>query len=472
MQYKIDIERKVNTEVLVAGGGIAGTAAAVSAARAGAKTMLIEESGCLGGQATLGIVTPIGSICTLNNKSFGGLTEEICKKVSENAKKYSAPVGEEEDLTAAPHILKYVLLEMAIDAGVEIRFHTSLIDAIVSGGEIQKVITHDRSGFAEISAKVFIDGTGDGALIYHSGAEYSLGSEPGVFEEVIKNNMDYRHFSDEKYTAYETDGLMQPVSIFFTMGNVDMEKAYSYNNKLYKFGDFGISKNDFQNWKFCGTCGFEISDDRLPMPQGRILVSHGPNKGCAVINMSRVTGIDGTDADSLNQGEISAQKQVIAIVDFLKTFIPGFENSYFIQSANTLGIRETRRLNGAYKLSGSEVINGAKNADAIARGSYIIDIHDPKGKSMAIGGDIKGDFYDIPYGCLVSRQIDNLAVCGRCVSVDHVAHSSVRVQGTCIMTGQAAGAAAAMAAAENISVCEIDVKQLQKRLISDGVYLD
>ena len=156
----------------------------------------------------------------------------------------------------------------------------------------------------------------------------------------------------------------------------------------------------------------------------------------------------------------------------MKTFIPGFENSYLVGSGSSLGVRETRRLRGSYILSGLEAINCQRSDEAIARGSYIIDIHDPNGRAAAIGGSLKGDFYDIPYGCLTSKELENLLVCGRCISVDHVAHSSTRIQGTCVMTGQAAGTAAAMCGGRIKDVKEINVGALREKLISDGVYLD
>lgn len=470
--YTVKISRTQKCGVLVAGGGVGGVSAAISASRTGADVMLIESGGCLGGQAGFGIVTPVGSIETISRKSFGGLCREIYDNVSRLTKKYASPKEGFEDLKASPHILKYVLLKTAVEAGVNVRFHTQFIDAECENGKIKSVIVSDKNGFMKISADMFIDATGDGDLIVKSGADYVKGSEKGVYHQLAEEGMDKRHFTDEKMDGGEKSGLMQPVSIFFTMENVDMKKAFEYNNKVYKFGDFGITKEKFKKWEFAGTCGFEITDEKIPLPQGRILVSFGTSNHTAVINMSRVTGIDGTDADSLNDGEIKAQLQVIAIVDFLKTFIPGFENSYLVQSASSLGVRETRRLKGNYVLSGLEAIKAEQNDERIARGSYIIDIHDPNGRKSAFGGDIKGDFYDIPYGTLVTDKVENLLVCGRCISVDHVANSSTRVQGTCIMTGQAAGTAAALAVKENISAPRVDVKKLQKILIDNGVYLD
>ena len=466
------IERNLSADVLVVGGGVGGCAAAIAAARNGAKVILAEEAGCLGGQAGFGLVTPVGSVVTMSGKSFGGLVEEIWQNVKEETTKYCVHNPQHEDsFIASPHILKYVLLKLATDAGVDVRFHTTLIDAISENGKVTEAIFADRSGLVSISAKIFIDGTGDGNLIALSGADYVIGSEEDAYASLKDNGLDRVHCQEGTYESSKEKAL-QPVSIFFTMGNVDMEKAMSYNNKALKYEDLGITKEEFKKWKFAGTCGFEDNGDLIPMPQGRILVSYSPVEGVAVLNMSRVVGIDGSDAASLSEGEIKAQLQLIAIVDFLKTFVPAFKDSYLIQSACSLGIRETRRLAGVETLKGGDVITAKQIENPIARGSYIIDIHDPKGKSMAIGGAIKGDFYDIPYGAIVSQNRSNLFACGRCISADHVAHSSSRIQGTCVMTGQAAGTAAAMCAGNNISPKDLSEVCLKQKLIDDGVYLN
>ncbi len=468
-------ERIYETDVVVVGGGVGGCAAALSAARCGAKVILIESGGTLGGQAGIGLVTPLDAVTTRNtHKNFGGILKELCADITEAGEKYCFNDDPEKRHCSlhSPHITKYILLKKLNEAGVEVRFHTTLVSAETEENLVKSVVVLDKSGFAVINAKSFIDGTGDADLIVLSNADYVSGSESGVFEALSQNGMDNRHFSDEKYSAYTHDGIMQPVSIFFIMGGVDVSLAAKLNNKRLKFGDIGITREKFEAWKFAGTCGFEITDDRIPMPQGRVLVSRGPREDMAVVNMSRITGIDGSNADSLNEGELKAQLQLIAIVDFLQTFIPGFENSYLIQSANTLGVRETRRLKGRYVLTGNEAIRCERRDDAIARGSYMIDIHDPNGKSAAVGGNLKGDFYDIPYGCLLAKEFDNLLACGRCISSDHIAHSSTRIQGTCILTGQAAGTAAAIALKNHTTAAQLNVDTLRTKLIEDGVYLD
>lgn len=468
-----EIKREIRTDVVVIGGGVAGCAAAVSAARRGADVVLVEQSGTLGGQAGFGLVTPLSSTHTRSGRPFGGLIAEWTAEIRAESAAYCAHQPEADyGVGASPYITRYVLLKKTLEAGVTVRLHTTLLAAESDGRNVTAVIVWDKSGAMRICGRVFIDGSGDGDLIAASGATYSFGSEPGVYDALTDRHLDRVHESDELFTESDTR-VVQPVSLFFTMGNVRTEQAYALNNRELRFGDFGITRERFAAWKFANTCGFECDDsDRIPMPQGRVLITHSPVQGVVVVNMSRVTGVDSTDADSLNDGEIRAQLQLIALVDFLKTFIPGFEESYYIQSAGSLGIRESRRLVGRAVLRGRDVIDGVPQPDRIARGSYIIDIHDPTGKRKAIGGPIRADYYDIPYSCLLAREFDNLLACGRCISADHVAHSSSRIQGTCILTGQAAGTAAALALAERTSPADLPVRVLQSELRADGVYLD
>lgn len=475
---QLEVVREQSYQVAVVGGGVAGASAAIAAARNGAKTVLIESGGILGGQATLGMVTPLDSRADLKGRSFGGIMKEVSEKTEELSRKYCTG-GQDKGVfpIAAPHILKYVLLEKCEQAGVKILFHTSFVSAETSAQEsadgdvkqIKSLIVLTKSGLERIYADAFIDASGDGELIAKSGTPYSLGAEKDCYEELCETGLNTIHESSEKCSDYSGSKLMQPVSIFFTLGGVDMQKAFWYNNRNFVIGDLGVTQEKLDNWQFYGSNGFEKNGDKFPLPQGRILVTRSPRADVAVVNMSRVVGIDGSDADELNDGELKAQKQVIAIVDFLKNFIEGFENCYLISSANTLGIRESRRLKGDYVLRGTDVIYARKFTYPVARGSYIIDIHDPTGKGKAIGGSIRGDYYEIPYGSLINRKTSNLLACGRCISSDHVAHSSTRIQGTCMLTGEAAGTAAALSVGSGVTPCDLDEKTLHDRLVENGV---
>ena len=187
--------------------------------------------------------------------------------------------------------------------------------------------------------------------------------------------------------------------------------------------------------------------------------------------MSRVINVNGSDGDDLSRGEVICQLQLIAIVDFLKTFIPGFEKSYLVESSSRLGVRETRRLVGKYKLSGLDLINGSSFPDTVACGYYMIDIHDPQGKRNAIGGELEMDYFEIPYRSLCSEKYNNLLVCGRCISCDHIAHSATRIQGCCIMTGNAVGVASALSAKKETPACNLPSEVVREGRIKDGIFV-
>ena len=473
MNVTFSVHKTVQADVVVCGGGIAGCAAALAAARHGADVVLIEDSGVLGGAAALGLVTPMDSVCSRSGKPFGGIPNEFRNGIESLCREYGSDPksGDRCSFAAAPHMTKILLVKLLTEAGVRLHFHTRLCGADVSGAVIARVFAVTKSGMAAYEAPQFVDATGDGDLLVLTGAPVVLGSEPGVFDELTATGMAKVHYEageTEKYSAYEENGLMQPVSLFFVMGGVDYPRAQALNNKQLTYADLGITREEFARLPCAGTCGFEENGDLLPLPQGRVLVTRGTREDVAVVNMSRVIRVNGADADSLNDGEIKARLQLLGLLDVLKRFIPGFENSYLIDSASTLGVRESRRLRGQYVLRGSDVIGCVPFPDVIAHGSYIIDIHDPTGKRKAVGGAIRGDCYDIPYRSLRCEEIANLHAAGRCISVDHVAHSSTRIQGTCAATGQAAGTAAAMLAREPLA---FSVDTLQKSLRADGVRL-
>ena len=473
MNFKKEVDIAYEADVAVIGGGIAGTAAAVAAAREGKSVLLVENSGCLGGLATNGHVSPFDATRDRQGRSFGGIAQEILNGMDDAQQNYGVPSSHIK--REGPHLFKWVLLNLAVNSGVKILFHATLLDAIVENDKIKYALVATKSGIRGIKAKVFVDTTGDADLVHFSGEEFIIGSEASTDDILKTTGYNKMHFETEQTEDYEVQANarnVQPVSIMFTMGNVDSsKKPNQYNNKLLKFEDLGITKEEFLKLPYAGTVGFEDNGDLIPLPQGRILISHTGRPGEMLVNMSRIIGVNAADADELTDAEVKAQLQVMYLVDFLKRFVPGFENSFLVESGNTLGIRETRRLVGKYVLSGLDAIRCTHFDDDVACGSYMIDIHDPHGKRKAIGGDITGTCYGIPYRSLVPKTIKNLLVAGRCISVDHVAHASTRIQGTCCMTGQAAGTAAALAAETGADVANIDVKYLISRLEANKVNL-
>lgn len=463
----LPIQSETQSDILIVGGGPAGCCAALAAARQGWNTILMDECGMLGGLASLGMVAPISATKDRRGESFGGIMQEVLDKMHAFCTDGERPGAEH----SMPSLLGLTLLDMLHKAGVQVHFFTKLVSVERSGRKLTGVIAATKSGLRRYCAKQFIDASGDGDLFANAGEESVFGSEPGVYDRLIEAGLGRLHFDHSKY-ACPAPGAVQPSSVMFTVGGVKEGSYAQYNNKRFTYADFGITREDFEKLPYANQVGFEENGDYLPLPQGRFLIFQGARPGEFIINMSRVTEINGADADSLNQGTLDAELQILPILDLLRRLIPGFEHAYLIQPSARLGVRESRRLVSRRVLHGEEAINCVPMQDVIAHGSYIIDIHDPKGKSMALGGPVRCSAYDIPYGALVPKGADNLLVCGRCIGVDHVAHSTTRIIGTCMLTGQAAGTAAAMCIRDNVEDAgALNVSALQHRLIADGVRL-
>lgn len=475
IDFSTQVEVAYEADITVVGGGLAGASAAIAAAREGKKVLLIESSGCLGGMATNGHVSPLDATRDRNGHPFGGIGREIIEEMRKAQVQYG--YAESTDKRFGPHLLKWVLLRLAVESGVNMLFHATLLDATVENDEIRYILVSTKSGIQAVKSKVFIDATGDADLVARSGEEFILGTESNADEILKSTGYNQMHYEtpDKKLDNYENKKVtcaVQPCSIMFTMCDVDMSKdPLQWNNKLLKFGDLPVTKEEFQKLPYAGTTGFEENGDLIPLPQGRILFFRTGRPNEVQVNMSRIVGVNVTDAVELSDAEVKAQLQVMYLVDFLKRFVPGFENSRLLESGNTLGIREARRLVGKYVLRGTDAIYCVRFDDDVACGSYMIDIHDPFGKRKAIGGDLQGSCYGIPYRSLVPKTIKNLLVCGRCISSDHVAHASTRIQGTCCMTGQAAGTAATISVSSGKAVGDIDVKALIALLETNGVDL-
>lgn len=467
--YAREVPVRSHHDVVVVGGGTAGVAAAVAAARGGARTLLIEAQGLLGGTMTAGLVTPIGAVTTRGGRRFGGILWELLDRVEALAREQLGTAGEPH---AAPHHMAEALRALAAGAGVEVLLRTALVDLERTGERVERLLVHNKGGLAWVEGGCFIDASGDADLLRAAGEATVLGSEPGVFDQLVQGGYAEVHEGGGAYQGYAGSGRMQPVTLFFTMGGVEVERAMALNNRRLTYADVGLTRADFLRLPYANTPGFEVgAGDELPLPQGRVLVTRTPRPGVVAVNMSRITGVDGSDPDQLSRAELAARAQVMALVDLLRRCIPGFAQAWLAEIAPSLGVRETHRLVGRTVLSGSAVIACAAHPEAVAQGSYMIDIHDPQGRRKAIGGELRGECYDIPYGCLVPRTVRNLLAAGRCISVDHVAHSSTRIQGTCLLTGQAAGTAAALCCVRGCAPADLPVAALQQRLRADGVTL-
>lgn len=471
MNFTTSLQPLQEVDIAVVGGGASGVAAAIAAARQGARILLIEQYGCLGGMMTLGLVMPFSAHSTKSGQSFGGIMHEVLERVIADTRRYCAGTGKPHHLFSSPHVMKHVLLELAVGAGVDVLLHATLVDVVREGNTIQQLVVLTKSGLCSVKARVFIDASGDGDLLARAGEEFVLGSEPGVLGGLSATGLNKVHKEACEYGDYARDGVLQPVTMMFTMAGVDTERAKPFVNRKLSFAEIGLTREAFSALPYANSPGFTLDGDELPLPQGRVLFFKIRRPGEVIVNMTRITSVNGVDALELARGEIAGQLQAFHVLDFLLRFVPGFERAYLVETADILGVRETRRLVGRHVLTGREAIECVLFEDVVAHGSYIIDIHDPQGRRKAIGGPIKGECYDIPYRSLLPKSVLNLLVVGRCISSDHVAHSSTRIQGTCMLTGQAAGTAAALALRLQTTVAGVPVKPLQETLIAAGVRL-
>lgn len=434
-------------DVIVAGGGLAGCCAAVSAAKEGCSVLLIERYGFLGGMAAAGLVNPFmpyntydseGCPVPVNNKGlFGYILSQLDARNSLYAQDKSE-LEEKPNIWGGKHIrhetkhtfneeiLKKILDEMLEDSGVKVLFHSFIYQTETTGRKVTSVSSVGKSGTLKHYAGFFIDATGDADLCALSGNEFLMGRE--------------------------SDGKCQPMTLCFRVGNADPYMA----EKIIYDPDMRNTLNDkYRQWQKSG----KISNQR----ENVLIFPHIAN-GVIHFNSTRVIDKNPVDPVELSEAEIMARKQVAELVEFFKENAPGFENCILLQTAPQIGIRESRRVKGLYKLTEDDLVNCTKFNDSIARGCYPVDIHNPSGSGTRIRRIPPGEYYTIPFGCIVPDNLDNVLVAGRPVSSTHEAHSAVRVMPICSNMGQAAGIAAAMCVSKNSTGPKTDIKELQEKL--------
>lgn len=437
-------------DVLVVGGGPAGLTSALAAAEDGLKVGLIESRSFLGGNMTIGLPI-LGFLGQKGNQIIKGLPQKFIDRLKQRkGASEHRPCPLHMGITLVePEAVKTVALEMLTEAGVDVTFYTACAGVVMDGDKIRGVITESKSGREAILGKIVIDCTGDGDVAYRAGVPCEKGNEKGG---------------------------MQPPTLMFCLAGVDTEKlrtSIATQTRTY-LTDFIPAEYFGQNNQFIVVGLRELiakarAEKGLKIPNERTIIITGLREGEAWLNMTRVAGVDGTDARSLSMGEIEARHQIDDIYTYLKEYVPGFEKSYFTKTAPFLGIRETRRIVGQYVMTQEDVLGCRKFDDAIAVASYPIDIHRPGDEGCTLIWC--GDCYDIPYRSLVPTKVDNLLVAGRCISTTHEAMGAIRVMATCMAMGEAAGRAAKMALRDNVSPAKINVPKLREELIAKGAYL-
>lgn len=404
-------------DLIVVGGGIAGVAAAVSAAREGISVLLLEKFGSLGGAMSNSLVYPFMSYRVKGTNRW--LTSAgIFTEMRERKEKYNE---------ASWEAFKNVFDDMVTEAGVDVLFHVTAFDAVTEGRQIKSLKVATKSGVMEFAGDFFVDASGDGELIAMTGCDHQLGRE--------------------------SDGFCQPMTTCFRMCGVDVKQFLAEEAELQRL---------YQQYQ---------SEGKLINPRENLLIFTGVGEGILHFNTTRVIKHDPTDPFDVSRAEIIARRQVMEMVDFMKKNSTAFEHASLVSVANHIGVRESRKLKGVHILTADELKACTIFEDTIALGKYDIDIHNPTGSGTYIYAFKDGEYYGIPYRSLLPKEYDNMLVAGRCLSADHVAHSSVRIMPICACLGEAAGTAIALAHKTDANAHTLDVQALRARLLEKGAAL-
>ena len=410
---------ELHTDVLVLGSGPSGFAAAYTAAKNGAKVILVEQGGDIGGISTSGLMSHWTGSCG------SPLFNEILKRSAENNEgEFKNQITNLID----PEKLKTLYLEMLDEVGCKVMLYTFAEDAICDGDKILGATVINKSGKTDIYAKITIDATGDGDIAARSGAKFVLGRE--------------------------SDNKMQPATLMFKIGGVDYDKAVFLGSFE---STYDTPKGELQ----------ALAKEHIPYPAGHILTYESTLPGVVTCNMTNAIDIDGTNADDLTHATLTCRRQMDDIVKFLREFVPGYENCYVISSASLMGIRETRHFKGKYTLNEQDILEAKIFDDYVVKDAYFnFDVHNITGAGLDKTG-VQKQFsqekgYTIPYRCLLPEIKENLLLCGRNISGTHIAHSNFRVMPICVGIGEAAGVAAYISVSQNCSLNDIDAKEIRK----------
>lgn len=437
--------KKRHCDVVVAGGGPAGVAAAIACARNGADTLLIEKDGYLGGMAT-GASVP--AFCTYTDgektiiRGIGLEILEELKKLSWKSPFYDRKPDRIEGIDWLPidsEMLKLVLDRLVLESGCKMLLHTSVIDCTCAENKVKKLIIHNKSGIQAIEADYFIDCTGDADLAELAGCPMEYGDE---------------------------NGQVQGGTLCFKIANFDTKRFLEYADEC---GEDGNLMKAVERAK---------AEGNFPKDEVKVAGIALASEGMASFNFGHVFHLNPIDGDSLTNAEVEGRKHIPEFMQFIRNYVPGAERAVLAFSGPSIGIRESRRICGKYRLTGEDYVKRADFPDSIAYYAYPIDIHASGAEEASAMEEFykntkykPGESYGIPYRCLIPEKIENLWVAGRTVSCDRAMQGSLRVMPACFAMGQAAGTAAALAERNGRRACDVDIQQLRRILKDQDVYL-
>ena len=445
--------------VIVAGGGMAGVVAAIAASRNGARTLLTDRFNFLGGNATAGL---LGNFLTFHNMKGEQITAGIAQEVvdrcialggafKEHRGHLPNAYGNAYSVTPIDaEVLKLVTQQLCLQAGVRLMLNTYTLGPVMEGSRIAGIRVANKSGEQTLRAKVVIDATGDADLVAKAGGPFQQGDD---------------------------DGRVMSISLFSRMGGVDLDQHLRYVKEhpdQFMLGEapcIGKTREEIaaglQHWMDYPLVTGHYDAVKEAKAKGemhpnreRIVFSITTIPGVVTINSTSMLGYDPTDAGQLTQVAIEGREQVFVVAGFFRKYVPGFQNSFVLDSASALGVRESRRIVGERTLTDDDCIAGRKSEEDIGRGAYCLDVHQASGKIEH--KHVKdGESYGIPYGCIVPQRVDGVLAIGRSLSSERFANGSARCQAPIMGVGQAAGTAAALCVHGNMLPREVDVGRLR-----------
>jgi len=403
-----DLPLRADADVIVCGGGPAGAAAAIAAARAGARVRLFDRHGCLGGVWTAGLLTYIFDF------DKPGLTRELVARLDARDARRNANLSR---FVYDPEAMKIILEELCAEAGVRTQLHTRAAAAYCEGRRLSAVVTDSKSGREAWRAPVFIDATGDGDLGAQAGCGWDFGAEDGTCQPLTLNAL---------AVVRDVSALKDYISFYNNNDARHLEAVVAFRQELNRAGIYT---------SYGHPTLFQIRDNLLD-----VMINHEYD-------------VKPFDEARLTEATVRARAEIHRAVAALNKLGGPWAGMQVVASAEQIGIRDGRRIHGRYTVSRGDLISGARHPDAVCRATFGVDIHAhsrQKNEAETIShGGIKTKPYDIPLRALIARDVDGLLMAGRCISGDFIAHASYRVTGNAVATGEAAGAVAALAAKNN-----------------------
>jgi glycine/D-amino acid oxidase-like deaminating enzyme len=423
--------REERHDVVVVGAGAAGSSAAVSAARLGARTLLIDRLAFMGGTSTAVLDTFYAFYTpgAAPRRVVGGIGWEVVERLTAEGVAFERPntYGAGTGVTYDQEVLKVVWEELAERAGVELLLHAWATGVRVRDGRVEAVRTWSKGGERWYAANVVVDASGDADVCALAGAGY-----------------------DDARTTPQ----IQALSTLFRLAGVDVTRAAATPRaELWALMREAAASGEY----------------RLPRLEGSW--HRTPHEGTVMVHMTRIPNVDATDPEALTRAEVEGRRQVREYHRFLRDRVPGFERSVVVGTSPAIGVRESRRVFGDYRLSREDVLAGRRFEDEVALCGAPIEEH-------AAGGGTRWEYvadgavYGIPYRALLAAGLEGLLVAGRCFSATHDAHASARSMATCMAMGQAAGTAAALAAERGTTPRALTADVLRTRLAADGALLE